>query len=235
MRRHNSILRRIATIGLQVALPVVLLLSPLYLLVSRGFVRHEYSLSHIPAATRFNPSERLAISDVLIGYLRGWNTLDEITSLTTKAGEPALNGREISHMVDVKRVLGWFLVAQRLALGLAVLTAVWLLYDVGSNQLGRQIQASVLTAAAIIVALVAVSLVDFDRFFTVFHQILFENGTWTFWETDTLIQLYPLPFWVDAVWKLGVVILAELGLAYAPGIYLAKPWSNTKMAQPTRQ
>ncbi|MGC9359349.1 MAG: TIGR01906 family membrane protein [Anaerolineae bacterium] len=223
MQRHAGILQRIATVGLQIALPLILLLSPLYLLVSPAFVRHEYRLSHIPASTRLASAERLAISDVLIGYLRGWNTLEDMTSLTTSAGEPALTEREISHMVDVKRVLGWFLAAQRLAMGLAVLAGVWLLYDVGVVQLGRQLRLAAVTAAAIIGALVAASLVDFDLFFTAFHQLLFEEGTWTFWETDTLIQLYPLPFWADAVWKLGGLILVGLGLTYAVGTILSKP------------
>lgn len=226
MPQHASIATRITTIGLRIALPVVLLLSPLYLLVSPGFVRHEYGLSHIPSSTRFAESERLAISDTLIGYLRGWNTLEEMAALTTSRGESALNAREISHMVDVRRVLTWFLMAQRLALGLAILTGVWLLYAAGASRLGKQIQASVLTAGAIILVIVAFSLVDFDLFFTAFHQLLFENGTWTFWETDTLIQLYPLPFWVDAVWKLGVAILVELGFVYALGAWMDQTPNN---------
>ena len=223
MQRRTGLLRRIATIGLQIALPLVLLLSPLYLLVSPAFVRHEYRLSHIPASSRFDFAERLAISDVLIGYLRGWNSIEDMTSLTTAAGEPALTQREINHMVDVNRVLGWFLAAQRLALGFSVLAGVWLLYDGGVVQLGRQLRLAVVTAAAIIGVLVVASLVDFDFFFTVFHQVLFEAGTWTFWETDTLIQLYPLLFWADAVWKLGAVILVGLGLTYAVGTILSKP------------
>jgi integral membrane protein (TIGR01906 family) len=232
MHKHATILQRIATITLQFALPAVLLLSPLYLLVSPAFVRHEYRLSHIPASARLAPTERLAISDVLIGYLRGWNSEEEMTSLTTSTGELALTDREISHMVDVKRVLGWFLAAQRLALGLSVLAGVYLLYEAGAAQLGRQLRLAAVTAAAIIGALVAMSLVDFELFFTAFHQVLFEEGTWTFWETDTLIQLYPLAFWADAMWKLGAVILVGLGMAYAAGTILSRSCARASRERP---
>lgn len=222
MPQQNSFATKLATIGFRVALPIVLLLSPLYLFVSRGFVRHEYALSHVPPSVRFSQDERLALSDVMIGYLRGWNTLEEMAGLTTSEGILALDDRELSHMVDVKRVTDWFFAAQQVALGAAVLCGVWLLYAVGLARLGKQMQTGVLAAGAIILVVVGISLLDFDWFFTMFHQLFFETGTWIFWETDTLIQLYPLPFWVDAVWKLGAVILVELGIVYAVGAWCQK-------------
>jgi len=45
--------------------------------------------------------------------------------------------------------------------------------------------------------------------------VFFRSGTWTFEWTDTLIQLYPLPFWHDAVWKYGLLVLGEAALAVA--------------------
>ena len=33
-------------------------------------------------------------------------------------------------------------------------------------------------------------------FFTRFHQVFFSEGSWLFFEDDTLIQLYPLPLWM---------------------------------------
>ena len=40
-------------------------------------------------------------------------------------------------------------------------------------------------------------LVSFDSFFTRFHAVLFETGTWTFLYSDTLIRLFPIKFWAD--------------------------------------
>ncbi len=222
MPQEQSLVTRLARVGFGIALPVVLLFSPLYLLVSRAFVRHEYGLSHIPSSVRFGQEERLALSDVMIGYLRGWNTAEEMAALITSEGIPALDAREFSHMVDVKQVMDGFFGAQRVALGLIVLSGVWLLFRSGVADLGRLLQAGVYVAGALILVVVAFSLLDFNTFFTVFHRLLFEDGTWTFWETDTLIQLYPLPFWVDAVWKLGATILVELGVVYALGAWLQK-------------
>ena len=33
--------------------------------------------------------------------------------------------------------------------------------------------------------------------FTVFHNIFFDSGTWTFFYTDSLIRLFPEQFWFD--------------------------------------
>lgn len=222
MPREQSLVTRLARVSFGIALPVVLLFSPLYLLVSRAFVRHEYSLSHMPSSVRFGQEERLALSDVMIGYLRGWNTAEEMATFTTQEGIAALDAREFSHMVDVKQVMDWFFGAQRVALGLMVLSGVWLLFRSGVADVGRLLQAGVYVAGALILVVVVFSLLDFNTFFTVFHGLFFEDGTWTFWETDTLIQLYPLPFWVDAVWKLGATILVQLGVVYALGAWLQR-------------
>jgi integral membrane protein (TIGR01906 family) len=81
-----------------------------------------------------------------------------------------------------------------------------------------------LTAA--LIGLVAVSsLIDFGLFFTRFHQVFFPPGTWTFDPMDTLIQLYPLPFWVDAVYKIAAVTCFEIVLVYVLSLALERsPW-----------
>ena len=65
--------------------------------------------------------------------------------------------------------------------------------------------------AGLLVTIGAAAAVDFDRFFTIFHGVFFEAGTWTFFYEDTLIQLYPLPFWVSAVTHL-LILIAALGV-----------------------
>jgi hypothetical protein len=57
-------------------------------------------------------------------------------------------------------------------------------------------------------AVLITAVVNFNWFFTAFHRVFFEGDTWLFPYTDTLIQLFPLPFWFDIVqlWVLGTVI-----------------------------
>jgi integral membrane protein (TIGR01906 family) len=54
----------------------------------------------------------------------------------------------------------------------------------------------------------AIMLVSWNEFFVGFHRIFFQDGTWTFAYSDTLIRLFPLRFWIDA--SVGIVILLGL-------------------------
>ena len=96
------------------------------------------------------------------------------------------------------------------------------LHPVAGRQLARSgdrcavWQALIRGAALTLVLLVALGswmLVAFDRFFTLFHGVFFEQGTWTFYYTDTLIRLFPFRFWEDAgLLVAGGVTLLSLGL-----------------------
>jgi integral membrane protein (TIGR01906 family) len=46
-------------------------------------------------------------------------------------------------------------------------------------------------------------LAAFGIFFVAFHQVFFEEGTWTFLWSDTLIRLFPERFWRDTFLVVG--------------------------------
>jgi integral membrane protein (TIGR01906 family) len=59
--------------------------------------------------------------------------------------------------------------------------------------------------------------ISFWQFFSWFHSLFFKGDSWLFAYSDTLIRLFPIRFWQDAV--IGIVGLALLlGLALAFGL-----------------
>jgi integral membrane protein (TIGR01906 family) len=55
--------------------------------------------------------------------------------------------------------------------------------------------------------------ISFWQFFTLFHDLFFASGSWQFEFSDSLIRLFPLPFWEDAFLFAGVLdILGGLAL-----------------------
>lgn len=55
----------------------------------------------------------------------------------------------------------------------------------------------------------------FWGFFSWFHSLFFEGDTWLFAYSDTLIRLFPIRFWQDAVIALAVIALGGgAGLAF---------------------
>ncbi|NLG51483.1 MAG: TIGR01906 family membrane protein [Chloroflexi bacterium] len=199
---------------LVLAMPLVLLFSPLYLFATPGFVRHEYSLRDFPPSERFAPEERLRISDTILHYLRNKATLADMSEETTDSGEIALLPSEVQHLVDVKVVMDGIFAAHAVAVGLGLVAALLLWFSPRRHWLPTALRQGVWLMGGIIAFILVFSFIDFDVFFTRFHQIFFQPGTWVFYETDTLIQLYPLPFWMDAVWKIGVTTLVLSGLVY---------------------
>jgi integral membrane protein (TIGR01906 family) len=208
-------LATIARIALVIAIPVILVASPLYLFVTPEYARHQYARPGFPPADRFAPDERARISDVILRYLRDRASLEEMATVRTDAGEIAMHAEEVQHLVDVKMVTDGFFIAHAVALVVAGASLVLLWYSERRATLYVYLRQGVWITGGLMVLVLLSALLDFDVFFTRFHQIFFEEGTWVFWADDTLIQLYPLPFWIDTVQKIVAAILLQGGVVYA--------------------
>ncbi len=204
----------LARLAVTVSLPVLLIASPLYYFISPAYVASQYARPGFPPSSRFTPDERQRLSDVLVNYLRGRASLDDMVSLRTDSGQIALRSQEVEHMVDVKGVTDAFFIAHPVALVLLLLGG-WFTWRVGRDEVARALRQGVWLTGGLMLLVLLTSLVDFSTFFTKFHELFFAPGTWTFFEQDTLIQLYPLVFWSDTTLLLGGVILAEAVLVYA--------------------
>ena len=53
-------------------------------------------------------------------------------------------------------------------------------------------------SAVFVLLAAAAAVLDFSAFFTAFHGLFFEAGTWTFPYDSLLIRLFPESFWVAA-------------------------------------
>lgn len=130
------------------------------------------------------------------------------------AGRPAFDNAAVSHLIDVRRVL---VPALWLATLLGVSAAVWCWWRLRTPG-GRPVAGNGLRVAGRTLLLgaglaVLVGVVDFDAFFTWFHGLFFEPGTWTFPYDSLLIQVFPLPFWMtaSAMWG-GLVLMSAVAL-----------------------
>lgn len=201
--------KALAALFLGVSLPVLLVVSPLYYFIRPTYVEMQYRRAGFPPSWRFSPEERARLSRPILLYLRGRITAEEMASSRTDAGEVALQPDEVQHLVDVRGVVDWFFLAHKAAIFLALASGVFLWFR---KERRAFLRAARYGAGALLVLIVLILLsawVNFDAFFTRFHQIFFKEGTWIFAEESTLIQLYPLPFWVDTVTRLVLTILVE--------------------------
>ncbi|HLV43996.1 MAG TPA: TIGR01906 family membrane protein [Aggregatilineales bacterium] len=188
---------RVVIVG---ALPLVLVLLNARVLMSDAYLRWEYGRASFPADTYgFSQAERLQHARRALAYLFNDEDIDYLGDQTFPDGSPLYNERELSHMVDVKVVTRQI---QFFGIGLILLYAVCALLLALSppwrGSLARSLFAgSVLTIALIVAGLIAVA-TSFDWLFTQFHALFFEGDSWLFLNSDTLIRLFPIQFWIDA-------------------------------------
>jgi integral membrane protein (TIGR01906 family) len=110
-------------------------------------------------------------------------------------------------MVDVKDVvqstMRWYLVGFIL---LVILIA--LAIQTGNKRVFWEALSwgGFLTVAIVLFFLVYLAL-NFDALFTQFHKLFFESGSWVFYFSDSLIRLFPLPFWQDCFIVVGSLSL----------------------------
>ena len=127
--------------------------------------------------------------------------------------EPLYNPRETVHMADVKSVFGvlFFLQGVTTAFVLTYIVGVFVWAGEGSvRTLARQVLRSMGVLATVVIAFAGASTLGFDRAFTQFHLLIFNNDFWKLNPTtDHLIQMFPEAFFFEMTLLLGGLTLVE--------------------------
>lgn len=221
----RKLLNVVAVALLVLSVPLILLLSNLYLLATPGYIKFEYGRPTFPESPGFTEEERFDLARASVIYLRSDQGIDALQKLVHN-GEPLYNSRELIHMADVKIVMYWATVVFWGAVAAFVLASIYVLWR---RELRGRYPAYVFWGAVIlfvgILAIGLAALVGFDTFFFAFHRIFFTGDSWLFLATDSLIRLFPIEFWMDAA--LAWIILA-LGEAVVVGsaAYLWPGWKH---------
>jgi integral membrane protein (TIGR01906 family) len=168
-----------------------------------------------PDTYGFTAKDRMTYSRVSLEYMINDAGISFLANQKLPDGSPLFNERELSHMVDVKRLarsafITWGILIVLLA-GSAILAyrqkwmAVW----------GRSVSMGGWITIGLIVAIFVFILTSFDTLFTDFHHLFFTGDSWLFLYSDSLIRLFPIAFWQDAFIIVGIVATV---LSVAAGI-----------------
>ncbi len=179
----------------------------------------------------FTDEERLALAEATLLYLRQPEPAPEVIFMLEDlripgTDQPLYNEREISHMLDVKKVADAFKPAFWISAIIVVGGLIFLLFRPQTRFSGAKtmIHGGLLTVGLVVLVMLFMFMA-WNLAFTVFHNIFFASGTWTFLFSDSLIRLFPEQFWFDfgALWT-GLILLGG-GLLAVIGYVLSKVWS----------
>jgi integral membrane protein (TIGR01906 family) len=209
-----SSLQKVFSWFVTILLPVALTFLGVRLLLTHAFPEIEYRTPGFPVDEYgFSLQDRLQWSGISIDYLLNNAGISFLGDLTFPDGSPLFNGRELSHMQDVKNVVQpvlwvgygvWFLV---LGLGLWARFGGWWADYVHGAWRGGWLTVGLVAVIGIFAG------ISFWQFFTVFHELFFSGNSWQFLYSDTLIRLFPMRFWQDAFLFAGALdVLGGLAL-----------------------
>lgn len=205
--------------GVALTVPPLLVVNAFRVLATERFVRAEVDRGGLPPDRYgLTTSERRALAVIGLRSIQpGSRGIVLLERAELPDGSPAFDSRELRHMGDVRRLLGWALRAQLIVVGVLVVLAFALR---GSSRWRAAVPRGLLIGAlgTLMVAVIAVPLIllGFDDFFLGFHTIFFDGDTWRFSATDTLLRVYPERFWrhtaeIASALAVGQAILLAIG------------------------
>ena len=92
------------------------------------------------------------------------------------------------------------------------------------SRVGVALKVGAAVSAVFVLLAAAAAVFDFSAFFTAFHGLFFEAGTWTFPYDSLLIRLFPESFWVAAGVGWAALVLTIAGAYWIVGWRLAQEW-----------
>lgn len=211
-----SYLVSLATPLVLIGLALRILLTPLYYTV-------EYNMPYFPADEYgFTKEDRLKWAKPSVEYLVNSADISYLGNLKFDNGTPIYGEAELSHMHDVKNVVQGALKVWYFSIAVLILLAIlaqrngWMpLYLTGLRRGGWWMIGLAVTLGFIAGAGILLNPDIFWNFFAWFHSLFFEGDSWLFYYSDTLIRLFPIRFWQDAVIAMAVIALGGgLGLAF---------------------
>lgn len=102
--------------------------------------------------------------------------------------------REIEHLDDVKQVMDGI---NRFFALVTIITIFLAAYLSHHNMLGKGLFWGGIAGGAVAVLVSLIGLLNFNGLFNQFHVLFFTAGSWLFSPEDKLIQLFPLPFFIE--------------------------------------
>ncbi len=178
-----------------------------------GWYEKEYAKYEVLDDLEMEMEDAMYVTEEMLAYLRG--NREDLAVDTVVDGEERefFNDREKAHMVDVQNLFIGGLWIRRIALLIFVSSVVAIIKMKADWK--RLLPKSFLIGLGAFIGITAgvglLFMSDFNKYFTMFHEIFFDNDLWLLDpRTDLLIRMLPEGFFLDMVVRIGVIFLILL-------------------------
>ena len=194
-------------------IPALLLTCVQWRVSSMDYFREEYAKYDVLERVDMDMDDLLYLTEEMMAYL--YDKREELQVTVPIGGEelPFFSEKEIRHMVDVKNLF---------SAGM----------DIRNGCLVFTLAAAIGVFFAACGLLVALMLTDFNKYFTQFHLIFFDNDDWILDErVDRLINIVPEGFFSDTAFWIGGVFLGVCLLLFVGAEIILRLWGRKYLTE----
>jgi integral membrane protein (TIGR01906 family) len=211
---------RLAPIVIALATAIVIVTVVILPFLTPQWIGFEQGRAQAEAWTGYTTEQLRTATDAIVGDLVFGG--DYAVAID---GQPVLDARERSHMVDVRSVFRGLWILATISVVVLVVAA----RRADRAVTWRAVRGGAIGLAVGTVALGVVGLVAFDQLFEAFHEIFFPAGSFLFDpRADKLVQLFPFDFWQETALVVGAaIIVVSLVIAAVAGRRAARAGERT--------
>lgn len=213
---------RTISILFSIFLPIaILLLSVNVIAFNEKFYAKKYDEYNITYSTNIEKDELMDLTTKLFKYLRGEENNNKI--------EKYFNKKELMHLEDVKTLFNKGFVLRNISISILLISIIYLLFNKPKNLAvyGRN---SSIISLGIILAFFILYLIDFNKYFTYFHLVLFDNDLWLLNpNVDILIRIFPEEIFIDLLNNIVLLFVIIMSIILViTNLYIGRVKGNVK-------
>lgn len=185
------------------------------IIFNEAYFEWHYDHRGVTETTEMSLEDLMVVTIDMLEYLEGRRpTLDMVATIAGET-EEVFGEREKAHMVDVRDLYLEFRVFRRIGSGIVLLTLLfgWFFSKKMLYHTLNRVKYIVPSLLVIVGALGVLFATDFNKYFTIFHHLFFDNDLWLLNpNTDILINMVPESYFYSIV-MIGIVLFAVMIIA----------------------
>lgn len=215
--------KKLITVCLSILIIIFVLLSSTQIVVlSDDFFNKQYINNNVINNTQIEIDELMEITDEIQKYLFDDREDFLINGIVNGQEQQVFNTRETIHMADVKNLFKWGVILRNISF-LLIITISFFVWKKDRKVLYRSFLYSFIVFIIIGILISILLTFDFNKYFNIFHEILFYNDYWMLDSNNSvLINMLPLDFFINISIRIGAVtasIILLLGVVGYLKIY----------------
>ncbi|MBS4540119.1 TIGR01906 family membrane protein [Clostridium sp. D2Q-11] len=186
----------------------------------KEFYSNKFDEYNIQGITKIEKDTLMEVTDELLKYMKGKRDDLIIRAEVNGKEEVVFEERERLHMVDVKDLFEKGFIIKNIAIIILIISLFFIIKFYPKILYKLLMISSIVPILILGLFGIAIS-INFNKYFTIFHEILFTNDLWLLNpKTDILIQMLPLDFFYSISMRILTYFILQLIILFLLGIGL---------------